>query len=161
MPDQFSLASYMGVLAFSTKLYAKKLTHEDENQWLHDLSHLVSTVKSTSQEVTCILSLLSLSLRNGVPLPPYLKPPDSYHLNVMLSQLDPQILGIDHFLEAGYSAFAVTQITSKLISFDLKRVVAIVKSLVGEVDFSFHIVSTASSSDASLATIVPSKGKRD
>ena len=150
----------MSVIAFSTSLYAKKLKSEADNQWLHDLSQVVSSVECTSQEVTCILALLSLSLTNSVPLPPYLKPPESYQLNVMLSKVDPNILGIEHFLEPGYSAFAVTQVTSKLISDDLKRVVEIVKSLVGEVDFSFHIHSTAKSEE-SLASTLSGKGKKD
>lgn len=36
-----------------------------------------------------------------------------------------------------------------------------VKALVGEMDFSFHVISTASSSDDSLETMVSLKGKKD
>ena len=36
-----------------------------------------------------------------------------------------------------------------------------VKALVGEVDFSFHAISTASSSDESLDMLIGRKGKND
>ena len=159
--DIGSLTAYMSVIAFSTGLYARKLKSECDNKWLHDLSRLVASVNCTSQEVTCILALLSLSLSNSVPLPPYLKAPESYHLNVLLSELDPEILSIEHFLEPGYSAFAVTQVASRLISDDLRRVVEIVKSLVGEVDFSFHIISTSDGSKESLSSSGLGKGKQE
>ena len=79
----------------------------------------------------------------------------------MLEDLDPEILGINHFLEPGYAAFAVTQVTSKLISYDLERILNVVKSLVGEVDFSMHIVLTANSSEDSFVPDTSGKGKRE
>lgn len=36
-----------------------------------------------------------------------------------------------------------------------------VKALVGEVDFTYHVISTASPSDDSLETLVSKKGKKD
>ena len=151
----------MSVISFSTELYSKKLKCERDNAWLKDMSKLAASVSCTSQEVTCILSLISLSLCDGVPLPPYLKPPETYHLNDMLAVEDPDILGIEHFLEPGYAAFAVAQVTSKLISYDLQRILNIVKSLVGEVDFSVHVVPSAHSSDETLAHDKTGKGKQE
>ena len=43
------------------------------------------------------------------------------------------------------------QIASSLVSDDLGKLIKNVKELVGEVDFSFHIISSAESSDDSLA----------
>ena len=77
----------------------------------------------------------------------------------MLEEVDPGILGIEHFLEPGYAAFAVAQVTSKLISYDLTRILDIVKSLVGEVDFSVHVIPSANSSDETLAHDKSSKDK--
>ena len=140
-----SLLNYMSVIAYSTSVYAKRLqgSSESGNQWLRAMSKLTASATSTSQEITCILALISSSLCNEVPLPPYLRAPQSYHLNALLAELDPDILGVEHFLEPGYAAFAVTQITSKLISYDLEKILAIIKKLVGEVDFSFRIVPNA------------------
>ena len=44
--------------------------------------------------------------------------------------------------EPGYAAFAVMAISTRCIHMDLERLLAGVKRLVGELDFSFHVVST-------------------
>ena len=92
------------------------------------------------------------------------------------------ILSISHITEPGYAAFAVMQIASSLISDDLEKLVECVKSiflllvlvvtalltyrrnvkaLVGEVDFSFHAISTTDPSDEPILTKDGDKGKKD
>jgi hypothetical protein len=44
--------------------------------------------------------------------------------------------------EPGFAAFAVMQISTKCIGDDIKALLADIKELVGELDFSFHVVST-------------------
>ena len=70
-----------------------------------------------------MLSLLSASVTNGHPLPPYLKAPQPYKLTEKLEALDADILGISHIAEPGYAAFAVMQIASSLISDDLGKLI--------------------------------------
>ena len=131
-----------------------------------------------------MLSLLSASVANGHPLPPYLKAPQPYKLTEKLEALDADILSISHIAEPGYAAFAVMQIASSLISDDLGKLVECVfsdsgsrrgsgswvladrsarnvKSLVGEVDFSFHVISTADASNESFLSKDGDKGKMD
>lgn len=63
--------------------------------------------------------------------------------------------------EPGYSAYAVMQVASSLVTDDLKRLVEDVKSLVGEVDFSFKVVSSEDSSEADITHVDSGRGKQD
>ena len=65
--------------------------------------------------------------------------PAPYSLGPDLHINDPDVLGIEHVAEPCYAAFAVCQVASSLVSEELERLIGMVKSLVGEVDFSFHI----------------------
>ena len=62
-------------------------------------------------------------MTNGNPLPPYLKAPKAYQLSEKLEALDPDILSVTHITEPGYSAFAVIQIASSLVSDDLGKLI--------------------------------------
>jgi len=154
----------MSLVEYSTRLWEKGLDddeEEDEHQkWFTDLRAAISSVQVSSHEITSLLTLVSSSLSDGYPLPPYLQAPKPQYLTERISALDPKILGVYHILEPGYAAFAVTQVATRLIDDDLKDLLRLAKSLVGEVDFSFHIESTTSnSSETTLAT--GEKGKQD
>lgn len=56
-------------------------------------------------------------------------------LSQKLKGWDPNILHMRHMLELGYSTFAVTEFISSMIRHKLDRLVGIVESLVGDVDF--------------------------
>lgn len=109
-------------MSYSTEVYAEN-AHSDASQqtWLKTLNQMIESVNVTSQEVTGLLVLISSSLMNKVPLPPYLKAPPPYRLVTLLGNLDSDILSIHHFMEPGYAAFAVTQVASRLISDDLEK----------------------------------------
>lgn len=129
--------------------------------WMHDFRRLVATAKVTTHEVTSLLCLLSASITNRQPLPPYLKTPRPYSFSKRLEALDKDILSIKHIAEPGFAAFAVLQISTRCIVGDVERLMWYVrtiflcrrnanfynlfrhvKGLVGELDFSFHAVST-------------------
>lgn len=83
----------------------------------------MGSIATTSQEITSTLALLSNSVTNGTPLPPYLKAPKPYQLSQKLEKLDADILSISHIAEPGYSAFAVMQIASSLVGDDLGKLI--------------------------------------
>ncbi len=69
-----------------------------------------------------------------------------------------------HVEEPGYSAFAVVQVASSLVTDDLRRLVDDVRGLVGEVDFSFKVIVDSEAStqtDRSGNGNGNGKGKRD
>lgn len=142
-----------------------------QSQWLLDFRRLLRETNVTSREITTILTLMSASVASGQPLPPYLKAPEPYALSTHLESLDSNILSIRHMAEPGFAAFAVMQIATTCIGDDLKALLADVKELVGELDFSFHVVSTmeGDSADTSRTNLVGTntdegsggKGKRE
>ena len=77
----------------------------------------------TSHDIISILVVLSASVTNGQPLPPYLQAPAPYQLSQRLESLDKDILSINHVAEPGYSAFAVTQVATRLIGADLENLI--------------------------------------
>ncbi|KAL6721682.1 hypothetical protein ACLMJK_000786 [Lecanora helva] len=153
LQEVHNILNYLSLMSYASR----SLVHENNspnnpNQatWLQDFSRLVGSISVTSHEITSILTLLSAAVTNGNSLPPYLKPPRAYELSRKLEELDADILSITHVAEPGYSAFAVIQIASSLVSDDLGKLISNVKALVGEVDFSFHVMSTAHSSESML-----------
>lgn len=120
----FSILNFLALISHTSK----SLVHEpsrsrDQESWIHDFSRLVGSISVTSQEITSILALLSAAVVNGNPLPPYLRPLAPYQLSQKLEELDGDILSITHIAEPGYSAFAVIQIASSLISDDLTKLI--------------------------------------
>ena len=91
--------------------------------------------------------MLSSSIQNAQPLPPYLHAPPGAQLSQKLEMVDPEILGLKHIAEPGYAAFAVMAVSTRCINMELERLLKAVKGRVGELDFSFHIVSTKEDED--------------
>lgn len=133
---------------------------ERRSEWLEALSTLVDTINPTSHAITSILSLLSASVTQGSALPPFIQLPEPYDLSRRLEALDKGILDVRHVEEPGYSAYAVLQVCSSLVTDDLARLVDHVKDLVGETDFSFKVSMSDSSID-STASENSGKGKQD
>ncbi|CRG90848.1 Dysferlin [Talaromyces islandicus] len=117
------------------------------SDWFHDFTKMISTTESTSYQVASILALLSASILNAQPLPPYLKIPRPFSFSDKLKEVDKDVLNICHAAEPGYAAFSVLQVSSRCIMGDLKRLTSKVKDLVGELDFSFHVTEALEKED--------------
>lgn len=158
--------------------------HRDDagepSQWSNDFRKLIRSIDTTSHKITSLLSLLSSSLSNGQPLPPYLEMPQPYHFVKRLESIDADLLSIRHVAEPEYSAFAVLQVCGQAMNKDLQLLVKYavspprllptkadkhgryVKTLVGETDFSFHAISSSKESTHAASTDDDDvKGKED
>jgi hypothetical protein len=103
---------------------SREFSHGDEDsesKWSENFRRLMLEANITTQEITSILSLLSGSIKNGQPLPPYLKTPKPYSLTAKLEEMDNDILSVRHINEAGYSALAVIQLCSRCALGDLDK----------------------------------------
>lgn len=151
-----SILNFMSLVSLSSYSFTELREEgtEDSLRWLHDFQQLVGEAHMTSEQVTTLLSLVSASVSNGQALPPYLRVPEPWVLASKLDTMDRDILSVRHIAEPGYASFAVVQIGTKFIHDDLRRLIAGVKELVGELDFSYHIVSTTDSSRESDETLV-------
>ncbi|GAB7357843.1 hypothetical protein MBLNU230_g0014t1 [Neophaeotheca triangularis] len=139
-----SIHNFMSLVSYASKdftaLQQRGKDSESQSAWLSDFRRLIGEANVTSQSVTTLLILLSSAINNGQPLPPYLRIPEPYLLSKRLEEMDRDILSVRHIAEPGYACFAVLQIGTKCIIDDLKGLLAGVKELVGELDFSYHVV---------------------
>ncbi|KKK21203.1 hypothetical protein AOCH_006628 [Aspergillus ochraceoroseus] len=138
-----NIVSYLSLLGYASDSL-KHLGNDDESDeaWLQDLRRVMASARITTHQITSVLCLLSASLANQQPLPPYLKTPRPYSFSKRLEALDKDILSLRHIVEPGFATFSVLQISTRCIVGDVERLMRDVKTLVGEFDFSFHAVST-------------------
>jgi hypothetical protein len=112
------IVQYISLIGYASNTFGAGEDHD--NQWTDDFRRLNKSVNATSHEVTSLLSLLSASITNGQPLPPYLRAPAPYALSKRLEALDSDILSVRHIAEPGYTSFAVMQISSRCIIHELE-----------------------------------------
>lgn len=142
-----STVNFMALVSYASTSFndmqARNDDEENQSQWLTTFRKLIGETNVTSQSITTLLSLMSASVANSQPLPPYLRVPEPYQYSKKLDEMDRDLLSVRHIAEPGYASFAVIQLGTKCIIDDLKKLLASVKDLVGELDFSYHVVSTA------------------
>ncbi|KAL9073282.1 MAG: hypothetical protein Q9157_004813 [Trypethelium eluteriae] len=158
-----TIQNYTALLSYSSRTF-HAMKAEDETQWIQDFRQLLKSASLTSYENTSLLSLLSSSITTGQPLPPYLKTATPYALTENLEGMDRDILSIRHLAEPGYAAFAMMQITTRCVVADIGKLLALVRDLIGEIDFSFHTVSVADESEGAQSQdsiLSNDKGKQD
>ncbi|KAM0126869.1 hypothetical protein ACHAP3_009077 [Botrytis cinerea] len=136
-----NIMGYLALMSYTTKAWSKDndTNTDTRGKWLRDLATVMDEVEPTSHQITSTLALLSAAISAGVALPPFIQLPQPYSLNRRLEALDSGILDSRHIQEPGYSAYAVMQVASSLVTDDLARLVDCVKELVGETDFSFTV----------------------
>jgi len=162
------IMNYLTLMSYATNSWVEgngvqypSSSPERRHEWLNALNKLVETINPTSHGITSILSLLSASVTQGSALPPFIQLPEAYDLSRRLEALDTGILDARHVEEPGYSAYAVLQVCSSLVTDDLARLVDHVKDLVGETDFSFKVSASETSVDSTASERSSGKGKKD
>ncbi|PVI02394.1 hypothetical protein DM02DRAFT_653538 [Periconia macrospinosa] len=163
-----NITNYTALIGYASTTFSSSFADDETSQWLQDFRRIILSSNITSHEITSLLSLLSSSITNGQPLPPYLTAPRNFALTQRLEAVDRDILSLKHIAEPEYAAFAVLQIATRCVQMDVERLLKAVKKLVGELDFSFHVVSTrtgstatASSSGSSAMTRTEDRGERE
>lgn len=158
-----SITNYSALISYASESFLNTAyaTNTDPTtiQWFEDFRRVILEARLTSHEITSTLALLSSSITNGQPLPPYLNPPQAYLLSKRMEQIDKDILSIRHIAEPGYAAFAVLQISTSCISMDLERLLRAVKRLVGELDFSFQVVGSGTRGHSVAPSYVDSEDR--
>ena len=113
--------SYLSLLGYASETISKLGVDEPESAWIHDFKTLVANARVTTHQITTVLCLLSASITNRQPLPPYLKTPRPYSFSKRLEELDKDILSLRHMAEPGFAAFAVLQVSTRCIVGDVDR----------------------------------------
>lgn len=153
--------NFMALIATTSATFADLHDDEEGSRWLKDFRRIITEANLTSQAVTSVLTLLSAAIVNKQALPPYVRLPEPFTLTKRLDELDSDVLSVRHIAEPGYASFACIQIVTKNLTDEMKELLAAVKELVGELDFSYHIVSaTNESSDQLEGTLTYTKERK-
>jgi len=140
----------MSLVSYASQSFAFLDEQGNVSKWTRTFRQIMSSIGPTSHETVTLLTLLSSAMRDGRPLPPYLHLPKPYELTRRLEEQDENILSVRHVNEPGYAAFAVLQLATRCIAQDLQELLTRVTGLVGELDFSFHIVDSPDLSSDTL-----------
>ncbi|CZR56399.1 uncharacterized protein PAC_06287 [Phialocephala subalpina] len=138
------LLDYMSLLSYSTEVlavdgpYKEYFHHSSSRKWLEDLSNLIGPMNPTEVRITSILSQLSAAVSTGRALPTRIESIKPYQLSQRLQVMDPEVLHLKHIQELGYSAYAVMEILSSMITKNLDVLVDSIESLVGVVSFDYE-----------------------
>ena len=143
--------NFMALISITSATFSHLEDDDDNNtqegsRWLQNLRRIISEANLTSQAITSVLTLLSAAIINKQALPPYVRLPEPYALTQKLDAIDSDVLNVRHIAEPGYASFACIQIVTKNLNDEMKDLLASVKALVGELDFSYHIISTTDES---------------
>ncbi|KAF2198924.1 hypothetical protein GQ43DRAFT_377471 [Delitschia confertaspora ATCC 74209] len=160
-----NIMRYTSVLGYASRTFTHPSlsNHNDQSeaQWFQDFRRIIMSANIPYHETTSVLALLSSSIKNGQPLPPFLKAPQSYPLARELEAVDRDMLSIKHVTEPGYAAFAVIQISMRCINGDIEKLLSTIRKLVGELDFSVHVVNMPEASEtASTSTLLNTSSYR-
>ncbi|GMF76818.1 unnamed protein product [Aspergillus oryzae] len=116
------IENYLSLLGYASDTLLQIGDDEESNSaWLHDFKRLVASAGVTTHEITSVLCLLSASITDRRPLPPYLKTPRPYSFTKRLEAMDKDILSLKHIAEPGFATFAVLQISTRCIGGDVER----------------------------------------
>jgi len=96
--------------------------------------------------LTTLLALLSASLTNGQALPPYLQAPTGFRISDELLDDGGSLLDLRNLNEPGFRSIAVIEVAQRCVVGSTQRIVNLMRELVGELDFSYSIPTTAGSS---------------
>lgn len=116
------ILTYMTLLSYASNTF-DDVNDPEESAWTNDFRKLIQSVNLTSHEITSVLCLLSSAIINGQPLPPYLQIPQPFKLSEKLEELDHDILSVRHIAEKGYAAFAVMQVSTRMVMGDIETLV--------------------------------------
>lgn len=129
-----SIINYTALLGYASRSFTRPAfgsptpdsadTEHASDQWFQDFRRIISEANVTSHEITSLLAMLSSSITNGQPLPPYLHAPPGYQLSKKLELVDHDILSLRHIAEPGYAAFAVMAISTRCIHMDIEKLLA-------------------------------------
>lgn len=140
-----NMFNYMALMSYSSGTFLTE-PEKEETQWMADFRRFTADLNITSHEMTSTLCLTSFSVTNAQPLPPYMKLPKPYALADRMESIDPEVLSVKHVSEPCYAAFAILEVASSLITQEMSNIVKGVQGLVGEVDFSFHMIDDSETS---------------
>ena len=156
-----SIVNYLTVITYASEAFTAARLNASSTKWLSQFgkSSLEADVKS--HQLVTLLSLLSASLKNKQPLPPYLNAPSYHSMFDQAVGTDAKLMGLENVNEPGFRAFAVIEVAHLCMVDSVSGIVKHVRDLVGEVDFSYQVVGSSGRTSNSALDGGGRKGKAD
>jgi hypothetical protein len=140
-----SITRFMSLISYASIVY-RDAEDGEGNKWKADFRKLLIVLNPVTHENVSTFSLLSASMLDSRPLPPYFPKPKPFALVSELEALDPNILSIKNINEPGFAAFAVITLATRCIGIEIEELIDTVTELVGTMDFSVYPIDSKSSS---------------
>jgi hypothetical protein len=154
-----SVVNYLTVIAHASETFNVARQAPSSSTWLTEFARSKPEINHKAHKIASLVSLMSASIRNGQPLPPYLKTPSKFHLSEQIEGTG-NILALSNLNEPGFRELAVMELAHKCLVDSVDTILGLVKDLVGEVDFSYHVVNnSAAMSSSGLGENVEGKQK--
>lgn len=142
--------NYLTIIAYASEAFQNARSASSSSVWLSRFGRSRNETNLRSHEVTTLLSLLSASLQNKQPLPPYLQPPNLVHMSEQIQGSDASILSMSNINEPGFRAFAVIEVANYCLVDSAANILKHVKDLLGEVDFTYQIKTSSARTSSTL-----------
>lgn len=131
---------FTAIITFATETFQRdsKITKGEktsESTWIKDFKQLISPTELANRTMNSLLFITATAISTGRPLPPYLKAPEPVQLEKLLGLIDSDILGSRHVCETGYAAFAVMQVATTMLTFEMEGLLEETRKLVGEISY--------------------------
>lgn len=106
-------------------------------EWKDEVETIVQRLDESARQISFTMTLLSGTIKEAVPLPPFFKAPQPFGYAKIHKYIQQDIKD-DGSLRLGnaYSTFAIIRVMSELICAELDRLIGDVRELVGEVNYS-------------------------
>lgn len=105
------------------------LSLQQEENWLRRLAQAMRETHYDPHVTTALLCQLSAAVSNGLALTPHLSPPSSFALARELRNLNEELFDVKNKIEPAYSAFAVLEVSSALLSYKLTKLLGYVRGV--------------------------------
>jgi uncharacterized membrane protein YgcG len=135
-PPKNRVTNYLTIIAYATESFPRS---HAAAPWLSQFASSRSATDHEAHKVVSLFALLSSSILNGQPLPPYLKAPAHFRLSDELVGSKTNVLALENLNEPGFRAIAVIEVAQRCLVRSLDGIVECVKELVGEMDFSYRV----------------------
>lgn len=142
-----SVTEYLTIISYASESFPTAHSH---SPWLSSFAASRSSASSSSHTITSLLALLSSSLLNTQPLPPYLRTPTDFRLSDELVSEGTHVLALENLNEPGFRAIAVIEVAQRCLVSSVDRIVELMKELVGEIDFSVSYSGGSNSASESV-----------
>lgn len=142
-----NVTEYLTIISYASESFPTAHSH---SPWLSSFAASRSSASSSSHTITSLLALLSSSLLNTQPLPPYLRTPTDFRLSDELVSEGTHVLALENLNEPGFRAIAVIEVAQRCLVSSVDRIVELMKELVGEIDFSVSYSGGSNSASESV-----------